>query len=157
MYMIKLTDLIFMYDNLLTKNECDFITADFDKNSIYKEHCFESNSTELRESTVDIISLVPNTEVFDLVADKIDKLIREYAKYLEKLDFMWVDGMMCNLAYTHNYRLMKYSVGQSIHTHVDKSRDTYGSHTLGLSDNYKGGEMSFLKVNINTLPFKDRE
>ena len=146
---INLKDFIFTVDDLLTDEECDVIIEEFGKTEIYKENCFESNSTEIRESTVDITSLVPNTEVFDLVHNATDHLIYEYSKYLKELDFIWLEGMMCNLSYSHNYRLMKYSEGQSIHDHVDKGPDIYGSATLSLNDGYEGGQFRFFKGKHN--------
>ena len=143
--MINLKDFIFTVDDILTDEECDFIIEDFGKNHIYKEHCFESNSTEVRESTVDITHLVPNTEAFDLVNNKTNHLIYEYSQYLKELDFIWLEGMVVNLAYSHSYRLMKYSEGQSIHDHVDSSIGVYGSATLSLNDGYEGGLFRFFK------------
>ena len=143
--MINLKDFIFTIDDILTDKECDFIIEDFGKNEIYKEHCYESNSSEIRESTVDITSLKPNTEVFDLVHAATDHLINEYSQYLKELDFIWIEGMMHGFTYSHNYRLMKYSEGQSIHDHVDKSQDIYGSATLALNDGYEGGLFRFFK------------
>ena len=143
--MINLKDFIFTVDDVLTDEECDFIIDKKEKNKIYKERCFESNSNEIRESTVDITSLVPNTEVFDLVHNATDHLIHEYSQYLKELDFIWLEGMMENFSYSHNYRLMKYSVGQSIHDHVDKSLFIFGSATLSLNDEYGGGLFRFFK------------
>ena len=143
--MINLKDFIFTVDDLLTNEECDFIIEEFGKNDVYKEYCFESNSSEMRYSTVDITSLVPNTEVFNLVNNKTDHLIYEYSQYLKELDFMWLDGMMFGFAYSHNYRLMKYSEGQSIHDHVDKSPAIFGSATLALNDGYEGGLFRFFR------------
>ena len=143
--MINLKDFIFTVDDLLTDGECDFIIEEFGKNTVYKESCFESNSTEIRYSTVDITSLVPNTEAFDLVHNKTDHLIYEYSQYLKELDFIWLEGMMCNFTYSHNYRLMKYSEGQSIHDHVDKNLVIFGSATLALNDGYGGGLFRFFK------------
>ena len=143
--MINLKDFIFTVDDLLTDEECDFITREFGKNYIYKEECFESNSSEVRYSTVDITSLVPNTEAFNLVHNATNHVIHEYSQYLKKLGGMWVDGMVSNLAYSHNYRLMKYSEGQSIHDHVDKDLYTFGSATLALNDGYEGGQFRFFK------------
>ena len=143
--MINLKDFIFTVDDLLTDSECDFIIEEFGKNMVYKESSFESNSTERRYSTVDITSLVPNTEVFDLVHNKTNHLIHEYSQYLEKLDFIWLEGMMGNLSYSHNYRIMKYSESQSIHDHVDKNPYIFGSATLALNDGYEGGLFRFFK------------
>ena len=143
--MINLKDFIFTVDDILTDDECDFIIEEFGKNKIYKEQCFESNSSEMRESTVDITSLVPNTEVFDLVHNKTNHLIYEYSQYLKELDFIWLEGMIENLSHSHNYRLMKYSVGQSIHDHVDKTPVIFGSATLALNDRYEGGQFRFFK------------
>ena len=143
--MINLKDFIFTVDDILTDKECDFIIEEFGKNKIVKEQCFESNSNEVRESTVDITSLVPNTEAFDLVHNATNYLIYEYSQYLEKLDFVWVEGMMGGMTHSHNYRLMKYSESQSIHDHVDKSPVTFGSATLSLNDVYEGGQFRFFK------------
>ena len=143
--MINLKDFIFTVDDLLTDEECDFIIGEFGKNRIYKENCFESNSTEVRESTVDITSLMPNTEVFDLVHNATDHLIHEYSQYLKEFDIIWVEAMIANLAFSHNYRLMKYSEGQSIHDHVDKSEFTFGSATLSLNEGYGDGIFRFFK------------
>ena len=143
--MINLKDFIFTIDNILTDGECDFIIEEFGKNMVYKESCFESNSSEVRESTVDITSLVPNTEAFDLVHNKTNHLIYEYSQYLKELDFVWLEGMMCNFSHAHNYRLLKYSKGQSIHDHVDKGPDVYGSASLALNDEYEGGLFRFFK------------
>jgi len=143
--MINLKDFIFTVDDILTDGECDFIIEEFGKNEVYKESCFESNSTEVRESTVDITSVLPNTEAFDLVHNATDHLIHEYSQYLEEFDMIWVEQMIANLAYTHNYRLMKYSEGQSIHDHVDSGRDIFGSATLSLNDGYEGGLFRFFK------------
>ena len=52
--MINLKDFIFTVEELLTNEECDFIINEFGKNKIYKENSFESNSSERRDSTVDI-------------------------------------------------------------------------------------------------------
>ena len=154
--MINLKDFIFTVDDLLTDGECDFIIDEFGKNEIYKESCFESNSTEIRYSTVDITSLVPNTEAFDLVHNKTDHLIYEYSQYLNEFDFIWLEQMIANFTYSHNYRLMKYSEGQSIHDHVDKDRDIFGSATLALSDGYEGGHFRFFKGK-HKLKTKKRE
>ena len=143
--MINLKDFIFTVDDILTNGECDFIINEFGKNKIYKERCFESNSSEMRESTVDITSLKPNTEVFDLVHNATNHLIHEYSQYLKELDSVWVDRMVANLAYSHDYRLMKYSEGQSIHDHVDKDLFIYGSASLSLNDEYDGGQFRFFK------------
>tara|TARA_B100000470_G_scaffold4693_1_gene3497 strand:- start:490 stop:1179 length:690 start_codon:yes stop_codon:yes gene_type:complete len=143
--MINLKDFIFTVDDILTDSECDFIINDFGKGRVYKEHCFESNSTEVRESTVDMTSLVPNTEAFNLAHNATNRLIHEYSQYLKELDFIWVERMMCDLTYSHNYRLMRYSEGQSIHDHVDKFWNIFGSATLALNDGYDGGLFRFFK------------
>ena len=141
----ELKDFIFTVDDLLTDEECDFIIEEFGKNKVYKECCFESDSSEIRYSTVDITSLIPNTEAFDLVHNATNHLIYEYSQYLKELDFIWIEGMIAHLSHSHNYRLMKYSEGQSIHDHVDKAPSTYGSATLSLNNGYDGGLFRFFK------------
>ena len=143
--MINLKEFIFTVDNVLTEEECNFIIEDFGKNEVYKESCFESNSSEVRQSTVDITSLVPNTEAFNLVSNATNHLLDEYCQYLKELDFIWLDGMMAMLSHSHNYRLMKYSEGQSIHDHTDKTWHTFGSATLSLNSGYEGGLFRFFK------------
>ena len=143
--MINLKDFIFTVDDILTDDECDFIIDEFGKNKIYKEQCFESNSTKMRQSTVDITSLIPNTEVFNLVHNKTNHLIYEYSQYLNEFDFIWLEQMIANFTYSHNYRLMKYSEGQSIHDHIDAWEPVFGSCTLSLNDGYEGGLFRFFK------------
>ena len=143
--MINLKDFIYAADDLLTAEECDFIINDFGKGHVYNEHCFETNVTEIRFSTVDITSLVPNTEAFDLAHNATNNMIYQYSEYLKDLEIVWVDRMMCDLTYSHNYRLMKYSEGQSIHDHVDKFWNIFGSATLALNDEYEGGLFRFFK------------
>ena len=143
--MINLKDFIFTVDDLLTDEECDFIIEDFGKNEIYKEESTEITSSKNMLSTVDITSLVPNTEVFNLVHNKTNHLIYEYSQYLRELDFIDLAGMMSNLTYSHNYRLMKYSEGQSIHDHIDAWEPVFGSCTLSLNDGYEGGLFRFFK------------
>ena len=140
-----LKNFIFTVDDILTNEECDFIIKEFGKNNVHKECCFESNSSEIRYSTVDITSLTPNTKAFDLVHNATDHLIYEYSQYLKKLDFLWFEGMIAHLSHSHNYRLMKYSEGQSIHDHVDWDPFNYGSATLSLNNEYEGGIFRFFK------------
>ena len=54
--MLNLKDFIFTVDDILTDEECDFLIEEFGKNKVYKESCFESDSSEIRYSTVDITS-----------------------------------------------------------------------------------------------------
>ena len=143
--MINLKEFIFTVDDILTDQECDFIIEEFGKNNVYKESCFESNSSEMRQSNVDITSLVPNTEAFFLAHNATDRLINEYSLYLKDLNFLWLEGMIAQLTHSHNYRLMKYSYGQSIHDHVDKGNAISGSATLSLNDEYKGGLFRFFR------------
>ncbi len=143
--MINLKDFIFTVDDILTDGECDFIIEEFGKNEVYKEQCLESNSGEVRESTVDITSLLPNTEAFGLVHNATNHLIDEYSQYLKELDFIALNEMICCFTFSHNYRLMKYSEGQSIHDHVDKNWAIFGSATLALNDGYEGGLFRFFK------------
>ena len=75
--MINLKEFIFTVDDILTDQECDFIIEEFGKNNVYKESCFESNSSEMRQSNVDITSLVPNTEAFFLAHNATDRLIND--------------------------------------------------------------------------------
>ena len=143
--MINLKDFIFTVEELLTNEECDFIINEFGKTKIYKENSIESNSSERKYSTVDITSLVPNTEAFDLVHIATNQLIHEYSQYLKGLEIVWVERMIANLAFSHNYRLMKYSEGQSIHDHVDKCIFIFGSAALALNDGYEGGLFRFFR------------
>ena len=154
--MINLKDFIFTVEELLTNEECDFIINEFGKTKIYKENSIESNSSERKYSTVDITSLVPNTEAFDLVHIATNQLIHEYSQYLKGLEIVWVERMIANLAFSHNYRLMKYSEGQSIHDHIDAWEPVFGSCTLSLNDRYEGGQFRFFKGK-HKLKTKKRE
>ena len=49
------------------------------------------------------------------------------------------------MLYSHSYRVLKYSEGESIHQHTDHSPGIYGSATLQLNDGYTGGDFVFFK------------
>ena len=155
--MINLTDLILIVDNVLSDAECEFLISVFEERESnpdmpyqlksYREQCFESNSNEVRESTVDIQTLLPQTDPFFLANRGTDTMIKHYKEYIDKLDYFWTHALIADLAYSHKYRLMKYGIGQSIHDHVDKNPSTYGSCTLALNDGYQGGKFRFFKGN----------
>ncbi len=153
--MVNLTDLILIVDNILSDSECDFLISVFEERESnpdipyqlksYKEQCFESNSNEIRESTVDIQTLLPKTDPFLLASRGTNIMVNHYKEYISDLDYFWTHALIADLGYSHKYRLMKYGIGQSIHDHVDKNPNTYGSCTLALNDDYVGGMFSFFK------------
>jgi hypothetical protein len=155
--MVNLTDLILVVDNVLSDSECDFLISVFEERESnpnvpyqlksYREQCFESNSNEIRESTVDIQTLLPKTDPFILANRGTDTMVKHYKEYIDNLSYFWTHALIGDLSYSHKYRLMKYGVGQSIHDHVDKNPTTYGSCTLALNDGYQGGKFRFFKGN----------
>ena len=155
--MLNLIDLILIVDNVLSNSECEYLISDFEERESnpkvpyqlksYREQCFESNSNEGRESTVDIQTLLPKTDSFFLANRGTNTMVERYKEYIDKLDYFWTHALIGDLAYSHKYRLMKYGVGQSIHDHVDKNPNTYGSCTLALNDGYQGGKFRFFKGN----------
>lgn len=147
--MINLIDLILIKDDVLNSNQCELIISEFEtrKAESYKEASTEINSNKRIDTTVDVISLVPGSSTFQLAGDATNTMIGFYKNYIDKLGYFWTDGLISNLEYSHNYRLMKYDIGQSVHNHVDKTSFIYGSCSLILNDDYEGGVFSFFNGN----------
>ena len=154
--MINLKDFIFTADDLITEKEADIIISSYKESNQYNERCFESNTSLLKISSVKMNSLIPGTEAFDIVSRANDDLLRQYHEYLNSLEFIWTDGFFSTISYSHNYRLMRYNVGQSIHDHTDKDHLIYGSATLSLNDDYDGGMFRFFKGKhkVRTKPYQ---
>lgn len=145
--MIDLSELILHIENILTDNECDdLIDLINDRNTVFiQETCLEANISKVVTSSVDISYMIPRTKLFNLVNKKTNEAISLYEKHLTQFDAFFVSQLIKNFKYSHAYRLMKYTSGQNIHQHIDKGPDTFGSCTLNLNDDYKGGEFTFFK------------
>ena len=149
--MFELKDLILVVDDILTTEECDTLVKHFEDR---KAHSYAEESrnvhTNKSEVTIDkVLQLVPNYAPelfgnhFNIAAEATDKIISKYQNYIDDFKAFWTDGIISRFAYSHEYRLIKYSKGDSLHDHTDKSIYTFGSVTLNLNDGYEGGKFRF--------------
>jgi hypothetical protein len=143
---IKLTDLIYHKENYLSKDECDFLINEYETSLDEKilEHCPDADTGIDTWSSFKKINLIPETEAFNLVHSKNERIINEYHDYLDSFNSFHVDFRKA-LNYSHQYRLMKYDVGTKIHRHTDHDPFVYGSCTINLNDEYTGGDFCFFK------------
>jgi len=143
---IKFIDLIYREKKFLTDEECQFIIDEYEKRSDEScdEHSSDATTLELKASTFKRIVLNPGTESYDLMFRSYEKLVNNYVNYLDSFK-AFHNYLKSSMLYSHSYRVLKYSEGESIHQHIDHSPGIYGSATLQLNDNYSGGDFVFFK------------
>jgi len=151
--MFDITKLALKIPNFLTNKECDELINEFEQRK--EESLFESSNDirvdKIKTSNYKVVPLQPNTNNFNLIKEKTNKVINIYIDYLEKPKYFHTESLKKCLNYSHKYRIMKYETGAKIHPHTDYRPHTYGSITFNLNDGYEGGEFKFFNGNY-TIP-----
>jgi len=144
--MIALTDLIYHRKNFLTKEQCDFLIREYEKesNRHVLEHCAEATTGAETYSTFKRIDLQIGTEGWQIVHNATEALINDYHDYLDSFNAFHV-GFREALKYSHMIRLLKYETGTKIHPHTDHGPFIYGSATFNLNEDYTGGDFAWFK------------
>lgn len=148
--MIELSDLILKVENVVSDEDCDFLVNEFERNRSrsFKESSLEANELKHKESSVDMFSLKPGGKAFKMAHQYTNKMIEIYDKYLGAFEMFMNKSVVESFMCSHNYRVLCYSEGQSIHDHIDADHFTvFGSCSLLLNDDYDGGKFSFFKGN----------
>jgi len=142
--MFDITKLILKIPNALTDKECSQLISEFEQREKESglEHCSHAQTGEDTFSTFKVIDLKPNTNSFNLVKNKTNKIINLYIKYLDSSN-LFHTHFKHHLKYSHMYRLLKYETGAKIHPHIDYVPHIYGSISFNLNDDYEGGEFKF--------------
>lgn len=142
---IKLKDLIYIVKGALNKNQCESLMKEYDirSQSAVQESCIHAVTNQMTTSTFKRVELIPNTNNFDLVHDKINSVIEEWIDYLDQFKSFHVSALKQICRFSHMHRLMKYEVDGWIHPHIDWDEMIHASCTISLNSNYEGGEFRF--------------
>jgi hypothetical protein len=151
--MFDITKLALKLPGFLKPEECDSLIQEFEqrKEEANLEHSKNYNTNQIENSSFVVVPLRPKTDSFNFIRQKSKEVIDTYIKYLDEPKFFFTDSLKKNLLFSHNYRIMKYKTGASIHPHSDHEPGIYGSLTFNLNDNYEGGEFKFFNGNY-TIP-----
>ena len=143
--MFDITKLMLRIPNFLSSEECNGLIEVFENNKSRSVQEYSTHSSTLltENSTFNALQINPsNPEVFNFVKSKTQQAVSQYVDYLDSSK-MFFSGIFTGLNYSHSYRILKYKLNSSIHPHSDHSPFTYGSITLNLNEDYKGGEFCF--------------
>ena len=148
--MINLIDLIYVERNLLSSEECDIIIQENEYEKTYRE---SSTGIDLihRQSGGITNDLNPNDKSIEIVNKYTTITILKYYEYLKKFNYFLVEELISSFLYAHNYRFIKYEIGDNFHSHIDWTKYGYytGSCTVNLSEDYDGGEFTFFNQNYD--------
>ena len=153
--MIDLTKLALKIPNFLTHEECDNLINEYEQRK--DEANFESSlnyeTNQHKQSTFKVVHLTPRTDNFNFIKEKTKLAIDTWIKYLEQPKYFFTHALKQKLAFSHDYRIMKYKTGAEIHPHSDHDPGIYGSISINLNDDYEGGEFKFFNGN-HTISLK---
>ena len=139
-----LTDLIYLKRNVLSRDQCDMIINEFETSPDppEQEHCPQAFTGVDIWSPFTLKSPQYKSASFSLIHETIEKMINDYHDYTDTFGAFHV-ARRGSMLFPHRYRLMKYEKGSWIHPHVDHDTNIYGSCTINLNSDYKGGTFAF--------------
>lgn len=150
----QLSSYICTYDNILTKEECDFILSEYVKSDEWEDTCVGSeNNTSLYDKNKCNCQLIPISQelilqknpqkrklIDDFVFSKVSIIMQNYMSDFPK----------CTLKTDTGYHLMRYQTGGYYKQHCD-NLDTYPrtvSASIILNTDYTGGDFCFFDQKI---------
>jgi len=139
-----LTDLIYIKRNFLSPEHCKYIINEFETspNPPQQEHCPQAFSGVDTYSTFSVKDSQYRSASFYMIHETIEQTINDYWDYTDTFGAFHV-ARRGSMLFPHRYRLMKYEKGSWIHPHVDHDIGIYGSCTINLNTDYKGGTFAF--------------
>ena len=139
-----LTDLIYIKRNFLSPEHCKYIINEFETspNPPQQEHCPQAFSGVDTYSTFSVKDSQYRSASFYMIHETIEQTINDYWDYTDNFGAFHV-ARRGSMLFPHRYRLMKYEKGSWIHPHVDHDIGIYGSCTINLNTDYKGGTFAF--------------
>lgn len=145
--MSSIFNLLKIIPNVISDEHCAFIIEEYSNlektNKSFSESSMNAVTGVLTESTFKAVSLVPHTHAFQLIHQYTQYVICQWLQYLTSMQSFNISAFKDCLRYSHDYRVLKYDVGSSIHPHTDWDLFTFGSCSFALNDNYEGGNFSF--------------
>ena len=152
---IKLLDLIYRLNGLVSKKSCEYFISSFENNIklVGPESSLKYGGEHDGKKVVDNFDSLPlhsyldNKEikaVYDLACVYLETALLNYVSHLKKNVCSTILKSQYN--YPTAVRILRYQKGSQILDHSDATnvgRPTYASCTLNLNKDYSGGEFSF--------------
>ena len=158
-YEHKITDLKYRINSLVPKNVCQNIINIFEK---YPELSRPEQSYKYKTKVVELdnfnclnLSVInnPNADILYALNEAkryLSIMIANYVLYIKSKGISpTFNDHLINT--THNIRILKYGVGQSIKDHTDVDGTIRASCTLNLNENYEGGEFRFFNGKVKEV------
>ncbi|WP_338844713.1 2OG-Fe(II) oxygenase [Massilia sp. W12] len=143
--MPDMLNLLKVFPSMLSARECETLIAAYETQAALaeSENSQDANSGKYRQAGFSAVSLQPEHAAFALVHQRTGQAIDAWLNSLQQEGRYNIHLLRQHLRYAHDYRILKYPTGSSIHPHTDWDVFTLGSCTLALNDEYEGGEFSF--------------
>ena len=158
-YEHKITDLKYRINSLVPKNVCQNIINIFEK---YPELSRPEQSYKYKTKVVELdnfnclnLSVInnPNADILYALNEAKRYLSIMIANYVLHIKSKGISPTFNDhlINTTHNIRILKYGVGQSIKDHTDIEGRIRASCTLNLNENYEGGEFRFFNGKVKEV------
>jgi len=158
-YNYKITDLIHIQKNFVSKDLCDQFVDAF--NYFPKLHTHENSykydDKKITWDNYKCLSLSEHHKKYELLqpvfakaVELISLTLQSYVNYIKQNICPSFNDL--HISQTDNIRILKYEEGTQIKDHSDITKQVRGSISINLNDNYEGGEFRFFdgryKVNL---------
>ncbi len=158
-YEHKITDLKYRINGLVPKDVCQNIINIFEKypelNGPERSYKYKTNVVELDNFNCLNLSIInnPNKDILYALNEAKRYLSIMIANYVLHIKSKGISPTFNDhlINTTHNIRILKYGVGQSIKDHTDVEGRIRASCTLNLNENYEGGEFRFFDGKVKEI------
>jgi alkylated DNA repair dioxygenase AlkB len=144
---MNICDIALVIKNHLNDDECQQLVKEYERKKFtaQKEQSFHSYEEQTKVSTFKRVTIKETSQYYDLIKNKTENALKLWLEYLQSKNMFSVALLRNNLQYTtHDFRILKYDVGNFIHPHTDWDHFTHASVSLNLNDEYTGGDFVFM-------------
>jgi|LakMenEpi03Aug12_release.lakeMendotaPanAssembly.Ray.scaffolds.fasta_scaffold706648_2 hypothetical protein len=144
---MNICDIALVIKNHLNDDECQQLITEYERKKFTARqeqslHAYEENT---KVSTFKRVTIKETSQHYDLIKNKTENALKLWLDYLQSKNMFSVALLRNNLQYTtHDFRILKYDVGNFIHPHTDWDHFTHASVSLNLNDEYTGGDFVFM-------------
>lgn len=141
-----ITDLIYHRPQFIPEDQCQYLIDHWlqRQQQAVVEHCPHAATGIDTYSTFEKVVLEPGTPAFDIVHSATERMVQDYMDFLDGFG-MFHARIRDSMRWAHQYRLLRYDQGQSIHPHIDHDPFVYGSCTFNLNTGYQGGDFVWFR------------
>jgi len=144
---MNICDIALVIKNHLNDDECQQLIKEYERKKFtaQKEQSFDAYEEKTKVSTFKRVTIKETSQHYDLIKSKTEDALKLWLDYLQSKNMFSVALLRNNLQYTtHDFRILKYDVGNFIHPHTDWDHFTHASVSLNLNDEYTGGDFVFM-------------